>query len=122
MAATVVVVDDYQAMSRVSADLVETSIKKRIKKKGGCVLGLAALLQPLVCRRSVVRRDIPIMLGISIALLVLCLDDTLDRLEGVTLFSGVIIYILLNIHFARRERRESGFAAVPAAFLVIFFF
>jgi len=69
------------------------------------VLGMAALLQPITSHASVVKRDIPIMLGISVYLLLLSLNSTLGRIEGVTLFAGIILYTLFNYAVAMRESR-----------------
>ncbi|MBW1721533.1 MAG: calcium/sodium antiporter [Deltaproteobacteria bacterium] len=66
------------------------------------VLGLSATFQPLTGSRSVVRRDIPIMLGISVYLLLLSLDSQLGRIEGATLFAGIILYTLFNYRMAAK--------------------
>ncbi|MEN8150839.1 MAG: sodium:calcium antiporter, partial [Planctomycetota bacterium] len=68
------------------------------------VLGLAAAIQPITCHRTVVRRDIPIMLAISLLLLVLCLDDTIHRVDGAILFGGIILYTVMNYFFAKKEK------------------
>lgn len=60
------------------------------------VLGLSALFQPIECHRSVIRRDIPLMLAISLFLLLLSLNGVIGRIEGVVLFTGVILYTLFN--------------------------
>lgn len=67
------------------------------------VLGLAAVFQPITCHRSVVKRDIPIMLGISLLLLLLSLDSKIGRLEGAILFAGIILYAYFNYYRAVRE-------------------
>jgi cation:H+ antiporter len=66
------------------------------------VLGLSAVLQPLRCDRSVVKRDIPIMLGVSLYLLAISLNSTLGRVEGATLFGGVILYTFSNYYLAKK--------------------
>ncbi len=66
------------------------------------VLGMAAFLRPLTCARSVVVRDIPIMLGISVCLFFLLLNNHLGRVEGALLFGGVIVYIYINYRLAKR--------------------
>lgn len=68
------------------------------------VLGLSAALQPITCHRTVVRRDIPIMLAISALLMLLCLDDTIHRIDGAVLFGGIVLYTVMNYFFARREK------------------
>jgi len=74
------------------------------------VLGSAATLMPITADRSVVRRDIPLMLAISIYLLLLSLDSTITRLEGATLFAGVIAYTVFNYYISIRENRRDGMA------------
>jgi cation:H+ antiporter len=72
------------------------------------VLGVAALLYPIKSQPSVFRRDIPIMLGISVYLLLISLNSTLGRLEGATLFGGIIVYTCFNYIIAMRESRQSA--------------
>jgi cation:H+ antiporter len=69
------------------------------------VLGMAAFLLPITADRSVIKRDIPLMLVISIYLLILSLDSHISRFEGVTLFAGVIIYTIFNYYISAREAR-----------------
>jgi len=72
------------------------------------VLGLAALFQPIKSDPSVVRRDIPIMLGISLYLLVLTANSKLGRIEGVTLFIGIIVYTFMNYYLAKKETIDAS--------------
>ncbi len=70
------------------------------------VLGVSALLQPIKGHRSVIRRDIPIMLGISLYLLLISLNSKIGRLEGASLFGGIIVYTLFNYYMAIKESRQ----------------
>ena len=67
------------------------------------VLGMSAVFQPITCHAQVVKRDIPIMIGISLYLLVLSLNSTIGRFEGATLFGGIILYTFFNYYNARKE-------------------
>ena len=67
------------------------------------VLGLSAVFNPITSDPSVVRRDIPIMLGISVYLLLLTMNSNLGRFEGATLFAGIIIYSFFNYYLAKKE-------------------
>jgi cation:H+ antiporter len=79
------------------------------------VLGLSALFNPIKSDPSVIRRDIPIMLGISLYLLVLSLNNKLGRFEGATLFAGIIAYTFINYYLAKKETREAGGGEMAAA-------
>jgi cation:H+ antiporter len=80
------------------------------------ILGLSALVAPLVVARQVVRLEVPIMIGVSLLLLLFALDGVLGRWEGALFFAGVIVYTVWTIRRSRRENREqSPPAEVPPA-------
>ena len=68
------------------------------------VLGLSAVFNPIKSDPSVVRRDIPIMLAISLYLLLLTFNSKLGRIEGATLFIGIILYTFMNYYLAKKEK------------------
>lgn len=70
------------------------------------VLGMAALFNPITSHKSVVKRDIPIMLGISLYLLLISINSVIGRIEGVTLFAGIILYTIFNYRVAVKESAE----------------
>jgi len=67
------------------------------------ILGLSTLFQPISCTKSLINRDIPIMLGISLFLVLLTLDSKLGRFDGATLVCGIILYVFLNYSFAMKK-------------------
>ncbi len=69
------------------------------------ILGLSAFLSPLTTGRSVIRRDIPIMLGISFYLMFLSMNAYISRIEGITLFTGVILYSIFSYYISAKESR-----------------
>jgi cation:H+ antiporter len=69
------------------------------------ILGVSAFLMPITADKSVIRRDIPLMFGISFYLLILSMNSRITRLEGVTLFAGVILYTVFNYYISARETR-----------------
>lgn len=74
------------------------------------VLGLCALVAPLVAQADLIRRDVPVMIGVSALLLVLVLDGELGRTEGIGLLAGVVLYSVWTIRAGRRDGRalEAG--------------
>ncbi len=70
------------------------------------ILGVSALVAPLVVSGRLVRIHAPLMVGVSVLLLVLSLDGNLGRLDGLLLFGGVIAYTLFAIWESRREPAE----------------
>ena len=64
-------------------------------------LGLSALIIPLRVSRQLVRIDIPLMILASAMVFTLALNHQLDRLDGVLLLGGLLIYLLLLLHQSR---------------------
>jgi cation:H+ antiporter len=62
----------------------------------GLVLGLTAMITPLPFSRSVLRTELPWLLGATLLTLVLLFDLELSRLDGVILFTG-LIYVLYRL-------------------------
>jgi cation:H+ antiporter len=80
------------------------------------ILGLSALVAPLVVARQVVRLEVPIMIGVSLLLLLFALNGVIGRWEGALFFAGVIVYTVWTIRRSRQENREqSPPAEVPPA-------
>lgn len=67
------------------------------------ILGVSALIAPLVVSQQLVRIDVPIMIAASIAMLLFALDHRVARFEGILLFGGVIGYTTFAIVKGRRE-------------------
>jgi cation:H+ antiporter len=75
------------------------------------ILGVSALVAPLVVSQQLVRLDVPLMIGVSIVVAVLALDGRIGRIDGLALFTGILIYTAFLI---RQSRRES--AAIRAEY------
>ncbi len=67
------------------------------------VLGAAALFQPIRSHPTVVKRDIPIMLAISLILLAMSYNSNISRIEGAILVAGIILYTYFNYTLVRKE-------------------
>lgn len=67
------------------------------------ILGLSALVTPLVVAQQLVKLDVPLMILLSVLVLVLGLDGVYSRVEGLILFGGLIIYIAFLLVQSRKE-------------------
>ncbi|MFU8839242.1 MAG: calcium/sodium antiporter [Nitriliruptoraceae bacterium] len=68
------------------------------------ILGLAALIRPLVVAQQLVRLDVPLLIGVSVLVLGMGLDGRIGRLDGAVLFLGVVVYTVALIRLSRREQ------------------
>lgn len=73
------------------------------------VVGMCAFLMSFFVDDDISKRDLPINLMVSIALLVMFLDRTLSRLDGFVLLAGMLIYLCIMIVSALRNRTQENF-------------
>ncbi|MCH4563621.1 calcium/sodium antiporter [Halomonas sp. EGI 63088] len=59
------------------------------------ILGVSALIVPLVVAQQLVRFDIPLMIGLSVVVLLMALDGGIGRLDGLLLVTGLLVYLAL---------------------------
>lgn len=78
------------------------------------ILGLSALVRPLHLNSQLLRIDIPIMIGVSLALSLLLVDHRIGRAEGCGLFAGIILYTVLTLRRGRGDQPEVAEMAVVA--------
>ncbi len=79
------------------------------------ILGISALIVPLVVARQLVRQEVPIMVGVSLLLLALAADGRLGRLDGLLLFALMIGYTVFLIRQSRRAGAAQAGSAEEAA-------
>ena len=68
------------------------------------ILGLSAVARPMVVRSELIRREVPVMIAVTVGLCLLLLDGLVSRLEGLVLVVGSICYTTLAYIAARRDR------------------
>ena len=67
------------------------------------ILGVSALIAPLIVARQLIRVDVPIMLGVSVLALVLALDGGIGRVDGAILAALLVGYTLLQVRLGRSD-------------------
>jgi len=67
------------------------------------ILGLSALIAPLVVAQQLVRFDVPLMIGVSVLVFVLALDGSIGRFDGLVLTGGIVGYCLFAIRQSLKE-------------------
>jgi cation:H+ antiporter len=66
------------------------------------VLGLSAAIGSLTIEQRIIKRDIPILLAISIIIYGLISNELVGRIEGVVLFVGLLVYTWWLLQGARK--------------------
>jgi len=71
------------------------------------ILGVAALITPLVISKQLIRQDVPIMVGISMLLVWMIQDNQLQRSEAALLFAGLIAYTFFLFWQGKKQGQDN---------------
>lgn len=73
------------------------------------ILGCAALIKPLKVNVDVIRKEVPILIGLSILLIVIILiDREIGFADGIIFIGGILVYIIVSILFAKKEKNVNA--------------
>lgn len=67
------------------------------------ILGISALIIPLVVNQQLIRFDVPVMIAVSLLLYGLCWDMIISRTDGILLFALAIGYTVFLIRQSKKE-------------------
>ena len=70
----------------------------------GMVVGFAAILTPLAIKKSILRKEIPIMLGVSVLLILISVDGEISQYDGVLLLIGLGVFGFYTFRNALKHR------------------
>lgn len=69
------------------------------------ILGVTAIVSPIVIAEQLIRKDAPIMLGISLLTFALAFDGKLNWLDGSILLIGLVIYTIFALRQSKKESK-----------------
>lgn len=70
------------------------------------ILGIASIISPLSVSKSLVRFDVPVMIGLTILVALAALTGSLSRWFGITLFVILLVYLYTLIKLATSGRHQ----------------
>ena len=71
------------------------------------ILGLSALVAPLLVAPQLIRQEVPLMIGASLLVFGVALDGGIGRADGALLFGLLVAYMVFLIRQSRRESRAT---------------
>ena len=86
------------------------------------VIGISAIICPIISQKDIIRRDMWWNIGVSAFLFLLIFDHKISRFEGVILLLGMIRYIVFIIRSALKNRTQGEqleAMSVPKSILAI---
>ncbi len=80
------------------------------------ILGSAALIKPLKVNINVIRKEVPILIGVSVMLVLILIDGEVGFVDGIIFIAGIIAYIVVSILFAKKEKSIAAEATYEEEF------
>lgn len=71
------------------------------------ILGLSAMISPLIISQQLIRQDVPIMIGISVVAAIMVRNGSIGKLEAALLAAGLIAYTAFLFIQGRRQGAAS---------------
>ena len=78
------------------------------------ILGVGALIRPIVVHAQIIKREMPILLVASGAFVAMLMDGEVSRIEGGILTLGILFYVYANVRMAKKEPDPNQFAEAGA--------
>lgn len=74
----------------------------------GLILGIAAIISPLKIELRLIRREVPIMIGVTIIFGLFALGGGFHRIEGLILLTLTLAYLIYVVRGAKEKGAESA--------------
>ena len=58
----------------------------------GMVIGISAILVPIAAAKSTIRKEVPIMIGVSVLIIALSIDGEISQYDGILLIGGLVAF------------------------------
>jgi cation:H+ antiporter len=74
----------------------------------GMVIGIAAIIATLAVRKSSLKKEIPIMIGISFLLVILSLDGEISQFDGILLIALLFVFTAYAYLDAKKQKDQNS--------------
>jgi len=72
----------------------------------GMVIGISAIISPLIVSKATTRKEIPIMIGVMLLLVAISVDGEISQYDGILLIAGLIAFTIYTLSRAKKERKQ----------------
>ena len=85
----------------------------------GLVFGISALIFPIAIHFNVIKRDLLLYLVICAVFILFVLNGRIDRVEGLLLFFGLILYTWIRIRYSKRTNNDNSYSYMKIGLTII---
>lgn len=70
----------------------------------GAILGISAIISPILVSKSAIRKEVPIMIGVAFLLLAVIIDGKIDYIDGVLFVIGIIAFTWYSYNSSKKDK------------------
>ncbi len=74
----------------------------------GLILGLSAIITPILVTKSTVRKEIPIMIGVALILIVISIDGNISTIDGILLVIGIVAFTIFSYKSSKKDSNDKS--------------
>jgi len=78
----------------------------------GAILGISAIISPIIVSKSTIRKEVPIMIGVSFLLLAIIIDGKIDFVDGLLLVIGIVVFTGYSY---RSSKKDTDIEKIPVS-------
>jgi cation:H+ antiporter len=78
------------------------------------ILGIAALMKPIDIHRQIIRKEMPILIVVTLGFIAMLWNGSISQVEGGLLFLAVVIYVVVSIVQSRKEQGQDNYGEFTA--------
>lgn len=72
------------------------------------VIGICAIIKAFDTDLEILKRDMPVNIGVTVLLLIFILNGELGRIEGIILLVGLVVYLVVVVQSALKNRKKNS--------------
>ena len=72
------------------------------------ILGISAIIRPLNVHLNVIRREIPIMIFVTVILIFFLIDGNISSTNGFILVTLLVFYVIISIYLSNKEKNKEA--------------
>ncbi len=80
----------------------------------GMVIGIASIIAALAVRRGTLKKEVPIMIGVSLLLVALSIDGEISQYDGMILVGSLVAFTVYVYADAKKQRVQADHAPLAA--------
>lgn len=73
------------------------------------ILGIAAVIKPIEIHRQIIRREMPILIAVTLGFIGVLWNGSISQVEGAVLFLCVVSYVVVSIVQSRKEHGQNDY-------------